>query len=98
MQTTKVFYNEECIEMDDDAKIVKKNNIPVILTKMEYNLLKIFLENKDRVLTRSKIIELLGSTKMKERYVDVLVSRLRKKIGRCIQTRLGFGYGIIDNV
>lgn len=98
MKIIKVFYNGECIEMDDDAKIVKKNNISVILTRMEYNLLKIFLENKDKVLTRNKIIKLLGNTKMKERYVDVLVSRLRKKIGCCIQTRLGFGYGIIDNV
>lgn len=84
--------------MNDDTKTVKRNDIPVILTRMEYNLLKIFLENKNKMLTRNKIIEFLGSTKMKERYVDVLVSRLRKKIGRCIQTRLGFGYGIIDNV
>ena len=69
----------------------------VLFTKTEYEMLKFFLENPDRVFTRE---ELLGAAwpegvVVSERTVDVNITHIRKKIGQYAShliTKPGFGY------
>lgn len=73
------------------------DNRSVALTKLEFDLLKTFLMNKDRVLSREQIIQSAWPKKVyvSQRTVDVSITRLRRKLGsysNCIVTRTGFGY------
>ena len=67
------------------------------LTKNEYEILKLVLENRNYVLSREDILTRVWSDEVYvlDRTIDVNITRLRKKIGiygKNIVTRLGFGY------
>lgn len=84
------------LTVDQDKKECYVDKEEVNLTKTEYNLLLFFLENKDKVHSRREIMNSVWDSKVSLRTIDTTVSRLRKKlgnVGKCISTRLGFGYG-----
>ena len=67
------------------------------LTKKEFEILLLLLQNKGRVFSREDILHRIWSDEVYvlERTIDVNITRLRKKIGaygKCIVTRLGYGY------
>ncbi len=67
------------------------------LTKKEFEILLLLLQNKERVFSREDILERVWSEDVYvlDRTIDVNITRLRKKIGvygKCIATRLGYGY------
>lgn len=67
------------------------------LTKKEFEILKLLLENKGNVFSREEILSRIWKDEVYvlDRTIDVNITRLRKKIGpygRNIVTRLGFGY------
>ena len=67
------------------------------LTKKEFEILKLLLENRGKVFTREEILAQVWKDEVYvlDRTVDVNITRLRKKIGeygKNIVTRLGFGY------
>lgn len=67
------------------------------LTKKEFEILKLLLENRNYVLSREDILTRVWSDEVYvlDRTIDVNITRLRKKIGiygKNIVTRLGFGY------
>ncbi len=67
------------------------------LTKKEFEILKLLLENRNYVLSREDILSRVWSDEVYvlDRTIDVNITRLRKKIGiygKNIVTRLGFGY------
>ena len=69
----------------------------VQLTKKEFEILKLLLENRGKVFTREEILAQVWKDEVYvlDRTVDVNITRLRKKIGeygKNIVTRLGFGY------
>ena len=69
----------------------------VPLTKKEFEILKLLLENKGNVFTREEILSRIWKDEVYvlDRTIDVNITRLRKKIGvygKNIVTRLGFGY------
>jgi DNA-binding response OmpR family regulator len=69
----------------------------VVLTKKEFEILKLLLENKGHVFSREDILNRVWKDEayVLDRTVDVNITRLRKKIGQYgknIVTRLGFGY------
>ena len=69
----------------------------VAFTKKEFEILELFLENKNRVFTREEMLSRVWSDEVVvlDRTIDVNITRLRKKIGeygRNIVTRLGYGY------
>jgi len=69
----------------------------VAFTKKEFEILKLFLENKNRVFTRDEMLTRVWSDEVivLDRTIDVNITRLRKKIGeygKNIVTRLGYGY------
>lgn len=83
--------------LDRDKKSVEIDGQDVAFTKTEYELLRLLLEEKGRVLSRQELIERAwpNDVLVSDRTVDVNITRMRKKIGRYsanIVTRLGFGY------
>ena len=59
-----------------------KNNMPIKLTKAEYDILVAFVANPSRVLSRDRLLNLIAHRvdAPNDRTIDVLVRRLRNKI------------------
>jgi len=90
-----LLYNN--LEMRLKSKKVLLNNIEITLTKKEFDILRLFLENRNHLFTRNEIFSLIwsGEKEISNRTIDVNIMRLRKKIGSYehnIVTRLGYGY------
>ena len=85
------------IQMDTDAKMVSVDGVNVPFTKTEYELLRLFLENRGKVFSREQLLSAVwpDDVIVTTRTVDVNITRIRKKIepyADCIVTRAGFGY------
>lgn len=89
------------VELDKGACLVRTEGRRIELTRKEYQLLLLFLENPGRVFTRDQLLELvwgLGYTG-ETRTVDVHIGTLRTKLGqwgRLIATVRGMGYRLED--
>jgi DNA-binding response OmpR family regulator len=86
---------------DFDAVAVEVDGDPVRLTRREFELLRYLVRNKNRVVSRDRLLERVwGYDRLVEtRSVDVHVGRLRGKLGaagRQIETVVGLGYRFID--
>lgn len=78
-------------------KKVLLNGKEISFTKKEFEILRLFLENRNRVFTRDEMLTRVWSDEVivLDRTIDVNITRLRKKIGdygKNIVTRLGYGY------
>ena len=87
----------ETLEMDMSNKKVTLESVEVPFTKKEFEILKLFLENKNRVFSRDEMLTRVWTDEVivLDRTIDVNITRLRKKIGpygKNIVTRLGYGY------
>lgn len=71
------------IEVDTLSRVVRKGGQPVSLTAKEYEILVLFLRNKNIALFRDRIYESVwGDMYMGDsRTVDLHVQRMRKKLG-----------------
>ena len=89
------------ILLDDDAHEVFVHKKKVELTLKEYQLLKLLMENKNKVLTRDTILERVWGYNFdgETRTADVHVRTLRSKLGQegnLIETVRGVCYRIGD--
>ena len=78
-------------------KKVTINGEEVSLTKKEFEILLLLLQNSGRVFSREDILSKVWNDEVYvlDRTIDVNITRLRKKIGeygKHIVTRLGYGY------
>jgi two-component system copper resistance phosphate regulon response regulator CusR len=87
------------IEMDIDKHIVQKDHQEIPLTQKEFALLEFLLRNKNKVCTRSRIIEHVWDIHFDAdtSVIDVYINALRKKLHgndgtHFIQTVRGVGY------
>ncbi len=83
--------------IDITKKKVSIDGQEVSLTKKEFEILVLLLQNRGRVFSREDILSKIWSDEVYvlDRTIDVNITRLRKKIGnygKCIVTRLGYGY------
>ena len=93
------------ITMDLDKFVAYKDKEKLVFTLKEFELLKILLENKGKVLTRDFLLENVWSYDYagETRTVDVHVRHLRNKIGDdeaefpLIETIRGVGYRMSEN-
>ena len=74
---------------------------PVRLTRREFELLRFLVDNKNRVISRDRLLERVGGYErsIETRSVDVHVGRLRAKLGAAgpqIETVVGLGYRFIE--
>ena len=87
------------IEMDLDAKTVKRDSKPIDLTAREFALLEFLMRNQGRVLSKPTIAEHVWDINFDTgtNVVEVYINYLRKKIDRdfsnkLIHTQFGMGY------
>lgn len=82
-------------EIDENQRIVYKNNEPIDLTTKEFDLLMLFVKNRGTAFLREQILEKVWDDNYygSDRVVDDTLRRLRKKLPDInIQTIYGFGY------
>ena len=94
-------YKGEHLVADFDAVSIAVDGNPIRLTRREYELLKFLVENRNRVLSRDRLLERVwGYDRFIEtRSVDVHVGRLRAKLGPAgnqIETVVGLGYRFVE--
>jgi DNA-binding response OmpR family regulator len=94
-------YRGKYLVADFEAVAVSVQGEPVRLTRREFELLKYLVENKNRVLSRDRLLERVwGYDRLIEtRSVDVHVGRLRGKlgpVGQQIETVVGLGYRFVE--
>jgi DNA-binding response OmpR family regulator len=98
--TAKVYHGAHLIA-DFDAVAVSVDGQAVRLTRREFELLRYLVQNKNRVVSRDRLLERVwGYDRMVEtRSVDVHVGRLRSKLrtaGQQVETVIGLGYRFVD--
>ena len=95
--TDKIEYAD--LRIDLRTKSVFRNEQLISLTPKEYNLLLFFVENPDKILSRTEIAEKVWSTHFDTgtNFIDVYINYLRKKIDKnfavkLIHTKSGMGF------
>ncbi len=99
--STALVYRGTHIQADFDAVSVSVDGQAVRLTRREFELLRYLVQNRNRVLSRDRLLERVwGYDRLVEtRSVDVHVGRLRGKLGpagRQIETVVGLGYRFVE--
>jgi DNA-binding response OmpR family regulator len=94
-------YSGARLTADFDAVSVSVDGEPVRLTRREFELLRFLVENRNRVLSRDRLLERVWGYErfIETRSVDVHVGRLRAKLGaagRQIETLVGLGYRFVE--
>ncbi len=96
-QPARLEFGELCIDLD--GKQARLNGREVPLTAAEFGLLGLLAQNRERVLSRDEIMQALRGidADLYSRAIDVLVSRVRQKLGRpeLIRTVRGQGYQFV---
>lgn len=90
---TKIKYEDYIIDID--KRIVTQNNIEINLTTLEFDLLQMFITNKNKSFSRDEILNIIWGENYfgTDRVVDDLIRRLRKKMPNLnINTMYGYGY------
>jgi two-component system alkaline phosphatase synthesis response regulator PhoP len=85
------------IDLDTVRKRLIINDERVELTKKEYEILKVLLENQGTVFSREDLLMRIWGQDVivTERTVDVNITRLRTKLGEfgaCLRNKTGYGY------
>ena len=94
-------YRGKHIVADFDAVAIHVDGEPVRLTRREFELLRYLVANKNRVLSRDRLLERVWGydQTIETRSVDVHVGRLRGKLrtaGQQIETVVGLGYRFVE--
>ena len=94
-------YRGKHLVADFDAVSISVDGTSIRLTRREFELLRYLVENRNRVLSRDRLLERVwGYDRFIEtRSVDVHVGRLRAKLGvagKQIETVVGLGYRFIE--
>ena len=86
------------ITLYPEKKQVFSGNEEIFLTAKEYQLLELFMENQDKMLTKENILDRvwgIDGAFIEENTVSVTISRLKKKLGEgqsYIKNVFGLGY------
>jgi two-component system, OmpR family, response regulator len=89
------------ILLDPKQMRVTKDGVPLSLSPQEFRFLSYMLHNSGRIVTQQELSEHLQAAHFERdsNAVEVLVGRVRKKVGSgLIETRRGFGYIISGGV
>ena len=94
-------YRGQSLVADFEAVSVFVEGQAVRLTRREFELLRFLVENRNRVVSRDRLLERVWGydRSVETRSVDVHVGRLRGKLGsagRQIETVVGLGYRFVD--
>ena len=90
---TKIKYEDYIIDIE--KRTVTQNNKEITLTTLEFDLLNMFITNKNKSFSRDDILNIIWGENYfgTDRVVDDLIRRLRKKMPNLnINTMYGYGY------
>ena len=57
-------------------------NVPILLTKTEFELVKLLIENKEEIVLRDKIIEKIWGWEASDNLLDSTIKKIRQKLGK----------------
>ncbi len=83
------------VELDPSSHSVKRNNHEVTLTRREFSILHMLMENEGKVLSRSRLETSLyaWNDEVESNTIEVHIHHIRKKLGsHLIRTIRGVGY------
>lgn len=85
------------IQLDTARKRLMINDEKIELTRKEYEILRLLLENQSKVFSREDILTMVWGNEVivTDRTVDVNITRLRSKLGnygQYIRNKSGYGY------
>ena len=94
-------YRGKHLVADFEAVDVSVDGQPVRLTRREFELLRYLVQNRNRVISRDRLLERVWGYEntVETRSVDVHIGRLRGKLGPAasqIETVVGLGYRFIE--
>ena len=94
-------YRGKHLTADFEAVSIEVDGTAVRLTRREFELLQCLVENKNRVLSRDRLLERVWGYDhlIETRSVDVHIGRLRAKLGAAgdqIETVVGLGYRFVE--
>ncbi len=89
------------LKLDLNRKQCTISGKDIPMTKKEFEILALLLQNRNVVFSRQDILSRVWDDEVVvvDRTIDVFITRLRKKIapyGKYIVTRLGYGYGFYE--
>ena len=95
-------FEYESLFFDTTKKQLLVQDKEVVLTRKEFEILRMLLDNPDRFLSRDEILNNIwgGDVIVNKRTVDVHITRLRKKLdiyGKYLSGRSGYGYRLNFN-
>lgn len=85
------------IQLDTENFKVYVSGQEIVLTAREFEILRLFMENKGRVFTREQLLDLIWNYDYvgDDRIINTHIKNLRRKLGvDCIETIRGVGYRI----
>jgi DNA-binding response OmpR family regulator len=91
-------YQDQHLELDFEHKVAHMDARPLGLTRKEYDLLALLIQNAGEVVGREMLLYRVWgySNQIRTRTLDVHIRRLRKKMGEhsliYIETIFGVGY------
>lgn len=96
-EDTNLVIVRDTLKIDLLTKTATLDNEELSLTKTEFKILTLLLQNEGRVYSRAEILDYAWKDEgiVLERTVDVHIARLRKKIGKygnAIINKTGYGY------
>ena len=85
--------------MNGETYVAKVSGRQIDLTSTEFRILSILLENRGKVFSRSRLLDLLwgGEKFVFERTIDVHIRHIREKLGEAaslVENVRGVGYRI----
>ncbi|MGH9158063.1 MAG: response regulator transcription factor [Acidimicrobiales bacterium] len=86
------------LELDEDAMRAQRGSRPIQLSPTEFKLLRYLLVNRERVVSKSQILNQVwdydfdGSASVVENYISYLRKKIDSEGPPLIQTARGFGY------
>ncbi len=94
-------YQGRHLVADFEAVSITVDGSPVRLTRREFDLLRCLVENRNRVLSRDRLLARVWGydQAIETRSVDVHIGRVRSKLGPAgtqIETLVGIGYRFVD--
>lgn len=88
------------LELDTSTQRLTLQGRPIVLSALEYRLMAILMNRNNQVVSKANLTECLYQTDFESNsnVVEVLINRVRKKIGfHFIKTHRGLGYQVIPD-
>ena len=88
---SEIIYKTLKLNMENYSAYLENNLI--LLTKTEFELVKLLIENKEEIVLRDKIVEKIWGWEASDNLLDTTIKKIRQKIGKeKIKTVRGIGY------